>query len=142
MIGALSSPIVQESILNSAEITERGALRLTFNANIHSPMGRQKVLRGEPPETLAKVLADRFEIHNLKKKGYALALENAASCRSTFPVQAEADHRPSRSASTNSLMVKILEHLAAQPDAKRTKPAAFEPVTPSTHNQRADNHDP
>ena len=45
MIGALSSPIVQESILNSAEITERGALRLTFNANIHSPMGRQKVLR-------------------------------------------------------------------------------------------------
>ena len=37
MIGALSSPIVQESILNSAEITERGALRLRFNANIHSP---------------------------------------------------------------------------------------------------------
>ncbi|WZB70510.1 hypothetical protein WJ968_34060 [Achromobacter xylosoxidans] len=57
-------------------------------------MGRQKVLRGEPPETLAKVLADRFELHNLKKKGYALALENVAAGRH-FPVQAEADHRPS-----------------------------------------------
>ena len=61
-------------------------------------MGRQKVLRGEPPETLAKVLADRFEIHNLKKKGYALALENG---------QLQVDISPSR-------LRRIIDH-PAQP---------------------------
>ena len=142
MIGALSSPIVQESILNSAEITERGALRLTFNANIHSPMGRQKVLRGEPPETLAKVLADRFEIHNLKKKGYALALENGQLQVDISPSRLRRIIDHPRSASTNSLMVKILEHLAGNLMQNGQSPLRSNRDSIDAHNQRADNYDP
>lgn len=142
MIGALSSPIVQESILNSAEVTERGALRLTFNANIHSPMGRQRLLRGEPRETLEKVLADRPEMRNLKKKGYALALENGRLLVDISPSRLRRIINHPRSASTNSLMVKILEHLAGNLMQNGQSPLRSNRDSIDAHNQRSDDYDP
>ena len=104
-------------------------------------MGRQKLLRASLRKPWQRYWLIG-EMHNLKKKGYALALENGRLQVDISPSRLRRIIDNPRSASTNSLMVKVLEHLAGNLMQNGQSPLRSNRDSIEAHNRRSDNYDP